>query len=166
MAMAQGIFGQSELFPKANEVEIKRTKFLLSKYKIMTLLMADYENNTKDLQQVGIDGGVARRIEQDALYADKAANAVILIEKQRWVYEQYQLRAKTITRAHSLILNPDVKKAIRFRYLDGYSLKETCLFFGYDEKSSTVRGWVDAGIVTIANNLKLLGFFELDDEQF
>jgi hypothetical protein len=50
--------------------------------------------------------------------------------------------------------------------LDGYSLKETCLIFGYEEKSSTVRGWVDAGIVTVANNLKLLGFFELDDEQF
>jgi hypothetical protein len=83
MAMAQGIFGQSELFPKADEVEIQRTKFLLSKYKIMTLLMADYENNTKDLQQVGIDGEVARRIEQDALHADKAANTVILMEKQR-----------------------------------------------------------------------------------
>ncbi|MEK4196004.1 hypothetical protein NYE59_23205 [Paenibacillus sp. FSL L8-0323] len=166
MAMAWGIFEQSELFPKANKAEVQRTKFLLSKYKIMTLLMADYEKNTKELQQIGIDGEVARRIDQDELHADKTANAVILMEKQRWVYEQYQLRTKMIMRAYDCILIPDVKKAIRYRYLDGFTLKETCLFFGYDEKSSTVRGWVDAGLVTIANNLKLLGFFEFDNEQY
>lgn len=160
------VYTQNELFPTADEKELKRTKFLLGKYKIMALLIADYEKNTKDLQQVGIDGEVARRIDQDELHADKTANAVILIDKQRWVYEQYRLYTDSLQRAHSLILSDDIKKAIRFRYLEGHSLKETCLFFGYDEKSSTIRGWIDTGIATIANNLRLLGFFELDNDQF
>lgn len=125
-----GIFEQSELFPKANEVEIKRTKFLLSKYRSMTLLMADYENYTKDLQQVGIDGEVARRIDQDELHADKAANAVILLEKQRWVYEQYQLYTEIILRAVGLIQDKDAKRAIQHRYIAGHSFKETVMFFG------------------------------------
>lgn len=159
------VYTQDELFPTADKGELERTKFLLGKYKSMTLLMADYEKNTRDLQQVGIDGEVARRIDQNELHADKTANAVILMDKQRWVYEQYRLRTNMIIRAHGLILVDDIKKAVRFRYFEGYSLKETCLFFGYDEKSSTIRGWIDAGIVTIANSLKLLGFFEMDDAQ-
>ncbi|WP_285228867.1 hypothetical protein [Paenibacillus sp. ISL-20] len=36
MAMA---WGQGELFPTASEAEIQRTKFLLGKYKEMTMLM-------------------------------------------------------------------------------------------------------------------------------
>lgn len=155
-----------ELFPKANGAEIQQTKFLLSKYRNMVLLMNDYERNTKDLQQVGIDGEVARYIDQDESHADKTVNAVILMDKQRWVYEQYRLYTNMLTRAHGLILVDDIKKAVRFRYLEGHSLKETCLFFGYDERSSTIRGWIDVGIVTIANSLKLLGFFELDLNSF
>lgn len=159
------VWEQDVLFPTASETEIQRTKFLLCKFKSMSLLMSDYEGFTRDMQQVAIDGEVTRRIDQDELHADKVANAVILMEKQRWVYEQYRLRTNMMIRAHGLILVDDIKKAVRFRYFEGYSLKETCLFFGYDEKSSTIRGWIDAGIVTIANSLKLLGFFEMDDAQ-
>ncbi|WP_025693067.1 hypothetical protein [Paenibacillus zanthoxyli] len=164
--MAVAEWEDGVLFPEASKTEIARTKFLLGKYKNMRLLMDDYENHTKDMQQVAIDGEVARRIDQDDLHADKTANAVIVIEKQRRVYEQYRFRETALKRAHSLILSDDIKKAIRFRYFEGHSLKATCLFFGYDEKSSTIRGWVDTGIVTIANNLKLLGFFDSDAGKF
>jgi hypothetical protein len=57
MAMA---WGQGELFPKANQAEIQRTKFLLGKYKEMTMLIQDYEKFEEELKQVAIDGEAAR----------------------------------------------------------------------------------------------------------
>ncbi|MNB67215.1 hypothetical protein D3C81_683160 [compost metagenome] len=164
--MAVAEWESGVLFPEANKAEVARTKALLMEYRKMRLVMEDYEKHRKDLEQVAIDGEAARRIDQDEVHADKTANAVIVAEKQRWVYEQYRYRQTAIVRAYSLILSEDVKRAIQHRYFDGHSLKETCLFFGYYEKSSTIRSWVDKGIVAIANNLKLLGFFDKDAEQF
>lgn len=85
MAMA---WGQGELFAKANKQEIQHTKFLLEKYTEMLALMRDFEEYEQEMQQVGIDGEAARRIDQTDLHADKTANATILIEKQRWVYKK------------------------------------------------------------------------------
>lgn len=160
------VWGQEELFPKASEAEVQRTKFLLSKYKSMTLLMADYEQFTRDLQQVSVDGEVARRIDQDELHADKAANAVILKEKQRWVYEQYQFYTSVIRRAVGLIQDVDTQRAIQHRYIDGHSFKETILFLRHGLSDSTIRRKLDEGIKSISNTLKLMGFFEKDDAEF
>lgn len=154
------VYEQDELFPMADEDELERAKFLLGKYKSMMLLMADYENNTKDLQQVGIDGEVARRIDQDALHADKTANAVILMDKQRWVYEQYRLYTSTIQRAVGLIQDEDAKGAVQHRYIMGHTFKETVLFFRHGMSDSTIRRKLAEGIESIANTLKLMGFFE------
>ncbi|MGE7051348.1 hypothetical protein ACQKLN_03380 [Paenibacillus glucanolyticus] len=44
-------WGQGELFPTANEAEIQRTKFLLGKYKEMTMLMHDFEKFEGELRQ-------------------------------------------------------------------------------------------------------------------
>lgn len=122
-------WGRGELFPKANEAEIQRTKFLLGKYKEMTMLMQDFEKFEEDLKQVAIDGEVVRRIDQEDLHADKTANATILIEKQRWVYQRYQFYTHQIRRAFSLIQDIEANKAIDYRYMQGYSYKETLLFF-------------------------------------
>lgn len=92
-----------ELFPAASEMEIARTKTLLEDYRKMRLLMDDYENNTEDMQQIAIDGEVARRVDQNEMHADKTGNAVILAEKQRLVYEAYLYRHNALLRAHSLI---------------------------------------------------------------
>ncbi len=103
------------------------------------------------MEQVAIDSEVARRIEQDEFHADKTANAVLLAEKQRWlIWDMYQLRTTALKRAHSLILDNDVKKAAHYRFMEGYSTKETCLFFGYDEKDSTIKRRVREGITIIA----------------
>lgn len=160
------VWGQDELFPTASETEIQRTKFLLCKFKSMSLLMNDYEKFTKDMQQVGIDGEVARRIDQDELHADKSANAVILIEKQLWVYEQYQLYTGVIRRATGLIQDREARDAIQHRYIEGHSFKETILFFRYGLSDSTIRRKLDEGIRSISNTLKLMGFFEKDDAEF
>ncbi|WP_227011456.1 hypothetical protein [Paenibacillus lutimineralis] len=73
--------GTGGAFSEASEQEIQRTKFLLGKYKEMTMLMQDFEGYERELKQVAIDGEVARRIDQEDLHADKTANATIMIEK-------------------------------------------------------------------------------------
>ncbi|NUU62681.1 hypothetical protein [Paenibacillus agri] len=160
------VYKQNELFPTADEDELERTKFLLGKYKSMMLLIADYEENTADLQQVGIDGEVARRIDQDALQADKTANAVILMEKQRWVYEQYRLYTSTILRAVGLIQDEDAKGAVQHRFIEGHMFKETVLFFRHGMSDSTIRRKIAEGTESVANTLKLMGFFERDNAEF
>ncbi len=157
---------QTELFPKASESEIQRTKFLLSKYKSMKLLMADFEKYENDMQQVVIDGEVARRIDQEDLHADKTANAVVLMEKQRWVYEQYRFYTTQLERAFLLIQDNEAKRSIEYRYIQGCSFKETVLFFRHSLSDSTVRRKLTEGIEAIANTLKLFGFFERDDSEF
>ncbi|MGI2294155.1 hypothetical protein [Paenibacillus sp. GXUN7292] len=157
---------QTELFPKASKTEIQRTKFLLSKYKSMKLLMADFEQNEDEMQQVAIDGEVARRIDEEDLHADKTANAVVLMEKQRWVYQQYRFYTRQLQRAAALIQDEEAGKAVQFRYLDGYSFKETVLFFRNSMSDSTIRRKLTEGTASIANTLKLFGFFEQDDAEF
>ncbi|WP_339294359.1 hypothetical protein MKY82_22140 [Paenibacillus sp. FSL W7-1279] len=157
---------QGELFPKANEAEIQRTKFLLGKYKEMTMLMQDFEKFEEDLKQVAIDGEAARRIDQEDLHADKTANATILIEKQRWVYQKYQFYTRQLERAIGLIQDDEARKAVDYRFMQGYSYKETLLFFRHGLSDSTIRRKILEGTESIANSLKLMGFFEQDDAEF
>lgn len=159
-------WGQAELFPKANEAEIQRTKFLLGKYKEMTMLMQDFEKFEKELKQTTIDGEVARRIDQEDLHADKTANATILIEKQRWVYQRYQFYTHQLRRAFSLIQDDDEREAVDYRYMQGYSYKETLLFFRHGLSESTIRRKIAEGTESMANTLKLMGFFEQDDAEY
>ncbi|WP_456289707.1 hypothetical protein M1D70_09300 [Paenibacillus sp. AK002] len=163
MAMA---WGQGELFPKATESEIQRTKFLLGKYKEMTMLMQDFEKFEQDLKQVAVDGEAARRIDQEDLHADKTANATILIEKQRWVYQQYKFYTQQLQRAFGLIQDDDERKAVDYRYMQGYSYKETLLFFRHGLSDSTIRRKIAEGTESMANTLKLMGFFEQDNVEF
>lgn len=153
-------WGQVELFPTANEQEIQRTKFLLGKYTKMIALMQDFENYEEELKQVAIDGEVTRRIDQEDLHADKTANAAILIEKQRWVFQQYKFYTQQLQRAWALIQDDDMKRAVEYRYIQGYSYKETLLFFRHSLSQSTIRRKIAEGIESVANTLKLMGFFE------
>ncbi|MBY0117874.1 hypothetical protein [Paenibacillus xylanexedens] len=163
MAMA---WGQGELFAKASKQEIQRTKFLLDKYIDMVSLMRDFEQFEQDLQQVGIDGEAARRIDQTDLHADKTANATILIEKQRWVYKRYNFYTHQLERAQRLIKDEESRKAVDYRYIQGYSRKETILFFRRALSDSTIKRKIDEGLESVANTLKLIGFFEQDDAEF
>lgn len=154
------VWGQFELFSEATRQEIQKTKFLLKKYTNMIALMQDYERFEKDLALVAVDGEVGRRIDAEDHHADKTANAVILTEKQKWVYEQYRFYTSMLQRAAGLIQDEDAKKAIEYRFFQGYSRKETILFFRRGLSNSTIDRRIDEGILSIANTLKLLGFFE------
>lgn len=160
------VWEQGELFPTANEQEIQRTKFLLGKYTHMIALMKDFERYEEELKQVAIDGEAARRIDQGDLHADKTANAAILIEKQRWVYQQYRFYTKQLLRSWTLIQDPEAKQAVEYRYIQGYSYKETLLFFRRNLSDSTIRRKIGEGMESIAESLKIMGFFEQDDAKF
>lgn len=159
-------WGQGELFPTASKQEIQCTKFLLGKYRQMTMLMEDFEKHEEELKQTAVDGETARRIDQEDLHADKTANAAILIEKQRWVYQQYRFYTHQLQRAWGLIQDQDVKRAVEYRYIQGYSYKETLLFFRRSLSDSTIRRNITSGIESVANTLKLMGFFEQDEAEF
>ncbi|MBU5356123.1 hypothetical protein KQI74_28125 [Paenibacillus barcinonensis] len=167
MAMAWGGFWeQTELFAKASKEEIQQAEFYLNKYKMMCLFMEDFENHQKEMEQVAVDGEVARRIDQEDLHADKTANAVILHEKQKWVYSQYVIFTALIERAHSQILDPEEKEAIDIRFIKGFTRKETILFMRKGVAASTVDRRIEAGITSIANSLKLTGFYDYIKQQF
>lgn len=156
---------QTELFPKATKAEIERTKFLLGKYTSMRMLMEDFEEHEQEIQQVAIDGEVARRIDQEDLHADKTANAAVLAEKQRWVYEQYNFYTRQLHRAAALIQDRYEREAIDYRYMHKHTFKETALYFKRSVgDASTVRRKINKGIESMANTLKLFGFFENDNE--
>lgn len=157
-------WGQCELFARANKEEVERTKFLLEKYTDMLMLMRDYEQFEKEMAQVAIDGEAARHIDEDDLHADKTANAVILNEKQRWVYRQYKFRTNMLQRAFRTITDEEVKKAIDYRYIQGFTRKETILFFRRGLSNSTIDRRIEDGVIAIADNLKLWGFFEQLEE--
>lgn len=154
------VWGQEELFAEASEDEIQTTEFYLDKFKTMQIFMSDFEKFQKELAQVAIDGEAARRIDQEDLHADKTANAVILNEKQRWVYGRYKVYSAMIRRAHSQIIDEEAKQAIDIRFLQGYSRKETILFMKRGVAGSTVDRRISEGIESMANTLKLMGFFE------
>lgn len=164
--MAVAEWEMVELFPAASEAEIARTKALLEDYRKMRMLMDDYENNTEDMQQIAIDGEVARRVDQDEMHADKTANAVILAEKQRSVYEEYLYRHNALLRAHSLIIDDETKQVIDYRFLRGFTMKETCLFFSRAVGDSTIKRKAKEGVISIANSLKTLCFFDNDVTKF
>ncbi|MFK4171102.1 hypothetical protein ACI2LM_33200 [Paenibacillus lautus] len=111
---------------------------------------------------MAIDGEAARRIDREDLHADKRANATILIEKQRWVYKQYKFYTQQLQRAVGLIQDDDERKAVNYRYMQGYSYKETLLFFRHGLSGSTIRRKIAEGTESMANTLKLMGFFEQD----
>lgn len=100
------------------------------------------------------------------MHADKTANAVVLAEKQRWVYKQYSFYTRSLQRAAALIQDEEAFRAVQYRYLKGYSFTENVLFFRSSMSDSTVRRKLTEGTESIANTLKLLGFFERDEAKF
>ncbi|MBU5673227.1 hypothetical protein KQJ23_15465 [Paenibacillus sp. MSJ-6] len=166
MAMAWGPWEQCELFAKASKEEIQQAEFYLGKYRMMCVFMKDFETEEEEMAQVAIDGEVARRIDQEDLHADKTANAAILRQKQKWVYSQYSVFTKLLFKAYNQILDPEAKEAIRFRFIEGYSRKETILFMRRGDAASTVDRRIDAGIESVANSLKLTGFYDFIKEKF
>ncbi|KUP22395.1 hypothetical protein [Paenibacillus sp. DMB5] len=152
------VYEQGELFAEASEAELEQTEFYLERYRDMILFIQDFEENEADMTQVAIDGESVRRLSADELHADKTANAVIITEKQRWTYGRYRVYTQMIFRAYNLIRNPDVKKVIKARFIEGHTRSNTILFTY--ATGSTVDRHIKKGTKMIANSLSQMGFFD------
>ncbi|WP_342435935.1 hypothetical protein NSS79_20650 [Paenibacillus sp. FSL L8-0436] len=151
-------YKQGELFAEASEDEIAETEFYLERYRDMILFIEDFNGFQAEMAQVAVDGESARRLSADELYADKTANAVILTEKQKWMYERYRVYTFMIFRAYNLIRHQGIKKVIKALFIDGHNRSNTILFTYVS--GSTVDRYIEKGIKMIANSLNQMGFFE------
>lgn len=82
------------------------------------------------------------------------------------MYKQYQFYNHQLRRAFSLIQDDDERKAVDFRYMQGYSYKEALLFCRHGLSDSTIRRKILDGTESMAITLKLMGFFEQDNGEF
>ncbi|OXM84594.1 hypothetical protein [Paenibacillus rigui] len=146
---------QLELFPSINESDIERTLFLLDKFVYMKMLVKDFEEHEQDLYQTDIEGETARRLSEEDTHADKTSNAIIFHQKRKWIYNEYKIAIRSIERAHRLIIDEDMRKAVHFRYLEGHKFM-IALKFTYMSKSTFQRK-LNAGVASITDTLKLMG---------
>ncbi|MDU0329208.1 hypothetical protein RW092_03195, partial [Paenibacillus sp. 3LSP] len=65
------------------------------------------------------------------------------------MYQRYRFYTQQLHREWGLIQDPDAKAAVDYRYLQGYSAKETLLFFRRSMSDSTVRRRIEEGEVSI-----------------
>lgn len=151
-------YEQGELFAEASEEEIAQTEFYLDRYRDMILFIEDFNGFQSEMAQVAIDGESARRLSADELHADKTANAVILTEKQKWMYERYRVYTFMIFRAYNLIRHQGIKKVIKARFIEGHTRGNTILFTY--ESGSTVDRYIERGTKMISNSLHQMGFFD------
>jgi membrane carboxypeptidase/penicillin-binding protein len=152
---------QLELFSKASPEEQKLALLWLKKYRDLELIVRDYEEHAAEYSQTAVDGEMARRISSEEYYANKTANAVIIAEGQRKLYEEAHTIVTTLRRSVNLILDEEARKAVYCRYIEGFTYKETLLFLKRREKSSTLDRRLKTGIVTVANVLGDWGFYEI-----
>ena len=68
----------------------------------MIRCIQDYEEHAVDLRKAIREGDAARRLSDDDLHADKTANAVILMVKQKWIYDEYKLDPYTFNGQYDL----------------------------------------------------------------
>jgi ribosomal protein S13 len=115
---------QPDLFPIANEEEIKQTKTLLSRYRRMKTIINELE---RDLET--------------------------LAPKQESVYNAYKHQTDLIERSLRLIMDDDVRRMVEMRYIKGERHKITVSYFN-TWHSSTVDRKINEGIKTIANTIK------------
>jgi hypothetical protein len=153
-------FQQLELFPLISADEILNTLYLLKRFREMELHVRDFEKYESDFVKTAIEGESARRISNEEYYANKTANAVILVEKQQLIYREYKSIIQHIERANGITVDNDARQAVHYRYMKGYSYKESLLFFSKTMSNRTFDRKLAAGIISIANTLKLRGILE------
>lgn len=156
LAMASE-YGQVEWLPKASVNDVKKTKKILSEYSELKIVVEDYIKYEEELKQTIIEGELARRIDQDDLYANKTANAVIIAMNQKKAAEECISLKNAIDRAVNIIRDNEAQQAITLRYLKGHSYTETLLFLKRGEKSSTLDRRLNEGLISVANTLKMWG---------
>lgn len=145
---------------EVSQEKIIQTKALLMRYKELKLTIEDYENYKEEIEATIYESEVTRRIEQDSLYADKTANAVLLAQRQKEAAEECAFFKKSIDRAITLISNDVEKEAVYLRFIKGMSFKELSYKISGLPKCSTAQRRMRRGIKSIASTLDEWGVLD------
>lgn len=154
---------QLELFPKADPADFETTLEWLKDYREWELSVRDFQELMEDFQSTAVEKS-ASRLSSEEYYSNKTANAVILTEQQHLVYQEYQRRLFNLNRANRLILDADARLAVYYRYIKGYSYKESFLFFSKKMSERTFDRHLAKGIESMANTLKQEGVLDFVPE--
>ncbi|WP_127578667.1 hypothetical protein [Paenibacillus koleovorans] len=117
-------------------------------------------SHLEDYASTAVDGKWGNKISSEEYYANRTANASIIAEGQRALFQEYQTLVCTIHRAVKLIQDEDARQAIHLRYEEGYSYKATALFMKGVVKSATLDRQLAMGLRSVANTLKGWRFFD------
>lgn len=118
---------QFTLFPVCSQNDKIQTKSSLENYVKMKLIVVDFEKHTN------------------------TTHSDIQIKR----YNHCRIETDTLLRALNLIIDPELREIMEYRYIDGNSNKQTILRFkGMTER--TVDRKLNEGITSIANSIIML----------
>ena len=126
--MAEKSWEQGELFPSVTAADKLFTRRLL-------------ENYMKNKQMV-----------------EAFARKSTLTEQMMKDYQKKREEVENIELAFNLIQDPEIKRIIEHRFFKLRRYKETINFYRGRMSDSTVDRYIDKGVETIADSLKLWGF--------
>lgn len=157
---------QAALFPNVTDEDVEHTLFWLKKYPQMQMLIRDFEKYEGDMIQTDAEGETARKASQQDLHSDKTGNTVELIERRRMIYQEYRYIIMNMNRAWSCILDEEEKKAVKYRYLEGYPYKIALSFFHHSISERTFDRRIAGGLKSMSFNLKINGILSEEWRQY
>ncbi|WP_025715973.1 hypothetical protein [Paenibacillus sp. 1-18] len=160
---------QVNFFSDIDQEDIRKTKWLLSKYVDMIDVIKNYEfalqqieNGMSAYEILSAEGAIAKRETGQELTADVTANAVILKDKRHTNYKFYQFITNNIRFAINNMRDPHEGLAAKLLFLDGkkYLKAQQYMEKGYrkDVPGISATTFADKrrrAIVNIANSLKI-----------
>ncbi|WP_413630571.1 hypothetical protein [Paenibacillus polymyxa] len=159
---------QVNFFSDIEQEDIRKTKWLLSKYVDMIDVIKNYEfalqqieNGMSAYELLSAEGAIAKRESGQELTADVTANAVILKDKRHTNYKFYQFITNNIRFAINNMRDPHEGLAAKLLFIDGkkYLMAQQYMEKGYRKDVPGISATTFADkrrrvIVNIANSLK------------
>ncbi|KAA8782532.1 hypothetical protein EC604_01545 [Paenibacillus amylolyticus] len=170
---------QLNFFSDVDEVDIRKTKWLLGKYVDMIDIIKNYEFSLQQLENgmsayelLSAEGSVAKRESGHELTADVTANAVIMKDKRHANYKLYLAISNNVRFAINNLRDPHEGVAARLLFLEGkkYLKAQEYMEKGYRKDVPGIAATTFAdkrrrAIANIANSLKFnrtLDFVTID----
>lgn len=170
---------QLNFFSDVDEVDIRKTKWLLGKYVDMVDIIKNYEFSLQQMENgmsayelLSAEGSVAKRESGHELTADVTANAVIMKDKRHANYKLYVAISNNVRFAINNLRDPHEGVAARLLFLEGkkYLKAQEYMEKGYRKDVPGIAATTFAdkrrrAIANIANCLKFnrtLDFVTID----
>ncbi|ETT30706.1 hypothetical protein C161_27418 [Paenibacillus sp. FSL R5-192] len=159
---------QLNFFSDVDEVDIRKTKWLLGKYVDMVDIIKNYEFSLQQIENgmsayelLSAEGSVSKRESGHELTADVTANAVIIKDKRHANYKLYVAISNNVRFAINNLRDPHEGVAARLLFLEGkkYLKAQEYMEKGYRKDVPGIAATTFAdkrrrAIANIANSLK------------